>query len=63
MTKLIVNNNTRGVIPNYRALAVVSQTMQQELTVQPEDSTIADLEKIVVNKNTQTEYTVELDHD
>ena len=61
MTKLIVNNNTNGVIPNYRALAVVSQTMQQNLAEPPLDSTGARLEDEVVSKNNPTEYTVELD--
>jgi antitoxin component HigA of HigAB toxin-antitoxin module len=63
MTKLIVNNQTNGKVQNHRALAVVSQVMQQELETPTPDSTVANLEGVAVTKQTETEYTVEVDHE
>ena len=63
MTKLIVNNQTNGTTPHHRALAVVSQVMQQEQAKPTLDSTVAGVDGLCVTKQTETEYTVEMDHE
>ena len=63
MTRLIVNNQTQGATPNYRALAVVSQAMQHEQQTPPPDSAVASLDGLTVTKQTDTEYTVMVDHE